>query len=76
MNTTPAAATCLRGKKPGTVIGKGIVPADYAPFEDPLLTFDKGDHVRVCMKIKNWANSGPLRGTRKTFVYTVNYANP
>jgi hypothetical protein len=61
------------GKTPGAVVEKGILPPSFARFEDNLETFPKGDHWRVCMRVKNWANGGLNKGEYRTFRYSLDY---
>jgi hypothetical protein len=63
-----------KGKKPGKVIQKGISPDSDARFEDNLETFRRGDHWRVCMRVRNWANSGLNSKEYRLFSYSVDYA--
>ena len=64
------------GKTPEKIVGTGIVPPGYGRFEERLETFQTGDHVRVCIRVKNWGNSSFGVGTVKTFTYSVSYKNP
>src|SRR6266849_7930775 len=59
------------GKHPTEQVEKGITPPGYAQFEDKLETFVVGDHTRVCMRVRNWANKEPGVGTVKTFTFRV-----
>lgn len=45
-------------------------------FEQHLEVFNKGDHYRVCLRLRNWANESLGKGTPKYFSYRVNYAAP
>jgi hypothetical protein len=60
------------GKQPDRVTSTIISPPEYARFAD-FEAFPKGDHVRVCHRVKNWANEGFLKGTSKVFSFTVSY---
>ncbi|MCU1299882.1 MAG: Peptidoglycan-binding lysin domain protein [Candidatus Sulfotelmatobacter sp.] len=65
------------GKQAGSLVGTGITPGGWARFEEHLEVFDKGDHQRVCLRAKNWANETRLSwGPVKSFVYTVKWAQP
>jgi hypothetical protein len=79
----PVKVTCRRlcgdlpaGKEPGNLGPQGIEPGGWARFEQHLEVFPKGDHYRVCIRLKNWANESLGKGTPKYFSYSVLYTNP
>ena len=78
----PATSTCRTlcgdlapNEQPGGLGQQGIVPPDYALFEQHLMVFNKGNHYRVCLRLKNWAFTSLLgSGTPKRFIFTVLYS--
>jgi hypothetical protein len=77
----PPKVTCRRlcgdlpaGKQPGALGPQGITPGGWSRFEQHLEVFPKGDHYRVCLRLKNWANASLGKGTPKYFSYSVMYA--
>lgn len=61
-----------RGKKPGGTLSLSFSPPSFARFGERE-DFDRGDHFRVCYRVKNWANAGFNKGQERTFTFSVGY---
>jgi nucleoid-associated protein YgaU len=62
-------------KQPGALGPQGIIPGGWARFEQHLMSFPRGNHYRVCLRLKNWAYTNLMgSGTPKRFNFTVMYA--